>query len=436
MESKVKSHISNKTYLSNLDMIEEEDKDLKSELYMIPISGNKIMVAPGKSRMDENGIASCYVYVIQREKVISKLGVYEKKTDSMPLIFDISTFPEGSFCLFEEFEKNPSKLLDFVMKEEKTVFDFLIEEFPKIEDKKKTLKTAYRTLFELKSKEENKKDKEITPILKVISTASKEDSPTDAFLYTLKDAVTNEKTFIYTLLALQYIFKIEFRMNTDNGFYQDILQRWAIQDATSTIDVDIESYGIIETKESDTEPPVAAIVDLDESLSKKESIDESLPEKSDFKQEDEETTEVDQPTMEDATGDDTEDAMEETTEERKNAPSISLDLTPKPIDLDEITPGKVLDPIPESREIEEVEPSKAETKKPRKTRTPKSDSKPKAEPKSKSESKSKAESKAKSETKDSSMEVPLGTSLNMGTKPTIKVASKKIKMKSAVEKPK
>jgi hypothetical protein len=145
------------------------------------------------------------------------LGVYEKKTDTMPLFFDLSTFPEGAFCLFEEFEKNPSKLMDFVMSDEKTVFDFLIESFPALEEKKKTLKAAYRSLYELLSKEENKKDKEMKPILKVISEASKEETPTDAFLYTLKDAVNNEKTFVYTVLALQYVFKIEIKLKTDNG---------------------------------------------------------------------------------------------------------------------------------------------------------------------------------------------------------------------------
>jgi hypothetical protein len=408
MESKVKSHISNKTYLSNLDTLEEEDKDLKSELYMLPISGHKIMVSPGKSRMDENGIAFCYVYVVQREKVISKLGVYEKKSDSMPLIFDISTFPEGSFCLFEEFEKNPSKLLEFVMKEERTVFDFLIEEFPKIEDKKKTLKAAYKTIYETLMKEENKKDKEIKPILKVISAASKEESPTNAFLYTLKDAVTNEKTFVYTLLALQYVFKIEFRLKTENGFYQEIIGRWVIQDPASTVDVNVETYEIIESTDSETKPE--AIDEADSEFKEPETEPkEDFPEDvldSEFKQEPE-TEQEPEPEPEPEMG-----------------PSISLDETPKQVNLDD-TPVQVLEPIPESKELE----PEIEVKKTRKARTPKSDTKAKAE--SKAETKTKAKSKA--ESKDS-MATPLGTSLNSGTKPIKVPSSKKIKMKSAVEK--
>ena len=416
MESKVKSHISNKTYLSNLDTLEEEDKDLKSELYMLPISGHKIMVAPGKSRMDENGIAFCYVYVVQREKVISKLGVYEKKSDSMPLIFDISTFPEGSFCLFEEFEKNPSKLLEFVMKEERTVFDFLLEEFPKIEDKKKTLKAAYKTIYETLMKEENKKDKEIKPILKVISAASKEESPTNAFLYTLKDAVTNEKTFVYTLLALQYVFKMEFRLKTENGFYQEIIGRWVIQDPDSTVDVNVETYEIIEPAEPEpkAETKETEVTDEAEPETEPDAMVEPEPEEpdSEFKQEPE--TEA------------------ETEPVPEMGPSISLDETPKQVDLDDIS-IKELEPIPESKEFEsKTEP---EVKKTRKARTPKSETKPKAE--SKAETKPKTKAKSKAETKaesKGSMAIPLGTSLNAVTKPIKVPSSKKIKMKSAVEK--
>ena len=414
----MKSHISNKTYLSNLDTLEEEDKDLKSELYMLPISGHKIMVAPGKSRMDENGIAFCYVYVIQREKVITKLGVYEKKSDSMPLIFDISTFPEGSFCLFEEFEKNPSKLLEFVMKEERTVFDFLFEEFPKIEDKKKTLKAAYKTIYETLMKEENKKDKEIKPILKVISAASKEESPTNAFLYTLKDAVNNEKTFVYTLLALQYVFKIEFRLKTENGFYQEIIGRWLIQDPDSTVDVNVETYEIIEPSEPEPKAEIKETEATDEAEPEVtdamvEPEPEDVPD-SEFKQEPETET--------------------ETEPEPDMGPSISLDETPKQVDLDDIS-IKELEPIPESKEFESK--SETEVKKTRKARTPKSESKSKAETKAESKTETKTKAKSKAETKaesKGSMATPLGTSLNAVTKPIKVPSSKKIKMKSAVEK--
>jgi len=421
MESKVKSHISNKTYISVLDVLEEDDKDLKTELYMIPISGRKIMVAPGKSRMDENGIAFCYLYAIQRERVITKLGVYEKKSDSMPLIFDISTFPEGSFCLFEEFEKNPSKLIDLEMreKETKTVFDFLISEFPKIDDKKKTLKSAYKTIYELLMKEENKKDKDIKPILKVISTASKEDNPTDAFLYTLKDNASDKTVFVYTLLSLQYVFKVEFRFKTDNEKYQEIKGRWSIQDATSIVEVDVDTYEIVEPEK---EP-----INLDESLPKSEFKEEVEDEMKDAEDEMKE-----EPPLEEAPVEDQDDPLEETASDVESIkePNISLDVTPKILDLDEVTPNPLLSPIAEEVEISKPE---SEPKKTRKTRTPKSESKPKAEPKAKAESKAKTKPKSE-KTEEDVMKTPLGTSLNMGSKPIKVAASKKIKVKSTVEK--
>ena len=102
MESRVKSHISNKTYSSQLEKIEEEDMDAKSECYRLPISGHDIMVAPGKTIMD-NGIAYCYVYVIQQEKVTYKLGVYEKKTDTMPIFFDLSALSDSTFHQIQEY---------------------------------------------------------------------------------------------------------------------------------------------------------------------------------------------------------------------------------------------------------------------------------------------------------------------------------------------
>jgi hypothetical protein len=396
MEGRVKSHISNKTYITKLETIEDEDKDLKTELYMLPISGNKIMVAPGKSRMDESGIAFCYVYVIQRDKVVTKLGVYEKKSDSMPLIFDISTFPEGSFCLFEEFEKNPSKLLEFVMTQEKTVFDFLIDEFSKIEDKRKVVKSAYKTIYETFLKEENKNDKEMKPIMKVISAATKDkDSPvTDEFLYTLHDGASDKTVFVYTLLALQHVFNTEFRFKTDNEKYLDIAARWKIQDPNTTLDVDVDTYEIVKSAE----------VNLDKFT--------PIPEESEPS---DETTEEPSEEQPDTKLDDSLPKESETTEQ----PDTKLDdSTPKPVDLDSL-PKQELEEIPEETEVEVPDvPEEAESKesvpvkKTRKPRTPKSDT----------------------ETKPKTKKKPIGSSLNGEPKGETKIkAPSKIKLKSKKE---
>lgn len=422
MESKVKSHISNKTYIAKLETIEDDDKDLKTELYMIPISGHKIMVAPGKSIMDDSGIAFCYVYVIQKERVVTKLGVYEKKTDSMPLIFDLSTFPEGAFCLFEEFEKNPSKLNDFEMSEKGTVFDFLISEFPKVENKRKVLKSAYTIIFEKLMKEENKQDKEMnrmmTPIMKIISSATKNKDKeaiiTNEFLIKLKEnALSDKMIFVYTLIALQFVFKIDFKFRTDNEKYQEIRQRWTIPDSNSTLEVDIDSYEIV--AELEPEP------DVKESDVKESDIERVDP---DIKQE----PETDEPPEPEIDLSEDQDKLRTKTMEPISmfeAPDTKLDqLTPTPVE----SVPKVVDLDSESAteyKSEPLEESKIPVKT-RKTRTPKSkveltDSKVSTKSESKAESKdeSKAESKKeskrkspKSKTKDVDLVTPLGSSMN------------------------
>ena len=265
MEGRVKSHISNKTYTTDLEILEEEDVDQTSELYLIPISGHKIMVAPGKSIM-ENGIAYCYVYVIKDDKVLCKLGIYEKKTETMPLFFDISTFPEGSFCLFEEYEKNPSKLLDFEIVESmvktkmtKNVFDVLIEGFEKIPNKRERIKSAYKSLFSIyETKKGMEKYKKMKIILKLISDAGKisetdkEAPPTDVFIRTLKTNAADDTSgslFVMSLLALQFVFLIEFSFLTDNEELKSMKLDWSIKNATHLIEVDVESQGIVVTPE-------------------------------------------------------------------------------------------------------------------------------------------------------------------------------------------
>jgi hypothetical protein len=302
MEGRVKSHISEKTYITNIETLEEEDANETSELYMIPISGHKIMVAPGKTIM-EDGIAHCYVYVIKNEKVLCKLGVYEKKTETMPLFFDISTFPEGSFCLFEEFEKNPTKLLDFEMIEtdaepgtnavetkRQNVFDFLIDEFAKIPNKKERLKSAYKSLFSTyETKKSVEKYKKFKPILKIISEAGKEAEPTDAFIQTLKTNSQDKPVFVMTLLALQRVFLIEFtfitqyEMADEDDEYIKMKEDWPISNATKGLDVDVNTYTVLDpnlvVKESEPETDADAVPEAEpETDAVPEAEPEAVPE--------------------------------------------------------------------------------------------------------------------------------------------------------------
>ena len=219
MESKVKSELSSITYTTQLEKLEEEDKELKSELYIISVSGHDILVSPGKSIMNDSGIAYCYVYAIKQNKVVCKLGIYEKKTDTMPMIFDLSTFPEDSLRLLDEYEKNPSRLKELEYtnaNSSNTIFDYLINTlFPKIQDKKKKMGDTYKLVYTLYMK--NKQDKEMVPILKVLSAARKTD-PDDSFLQTLKELSTGERKtvdkrmFCLTLIALEPFFSVKFNV--------------------------------------------------------------------------------------------------------------------------------------------------------------------------------------------------------------------------------
>lgn len=248
MESKVKSRISNKTYTALLDTLDSEDRDVDSELYQVAISGRNIMIAPGKTRM-EDGVAYCYAYVILRNKVECKLGVYEKKTESMPMMFDLSTFPEGSFCLFEEFEKNPSKLVDLEMSDVKSIFDYLIQEvYPKMEDKKNKLKLAYRNLYETLKRDENKNDKDFKWVLKLISDESKLPEPKDTFLYAIKEKATDQKQFVVALLALQYVFQVDFVLLTDEPSFKELKKRWTVGKVKTVMEVDVSTQELIQER--------------------------------------------------------------------------------------------------------------------------------------------------------------------------------------------
>lgn len=260
MESKVKSELSPITYTTQLEKLEEDDRDLKSELYTLSISGTKILVSPGKSIMGDSGIAYCYVYAIKQNKVVCKLGVYEKKTDTMPMIFDISTFPEDSLRLFDEYEENPSRLKELEYTNSKTIFDYLIDTlFPKIQDKKKTMGDTYKLVYTLYMK--NKEDKEMVPILKVLSAARKTD-PDDSFLQTLKELSTGEsadkRMFCLTLLALEPFFSVNFNViyvpDKANNFvgyttfeeWKRLKERWVYDFKPDKIlDVNVENYEML-----------------------------------------------------------------------------------------------------------------------------------------------------------------------------------------------
>jgi hypothetical protein len=284
MESKVKSQLSNKTYTTQLEKLEDDDRDVTSELYLISVSGHSILVAPGKSIMSDMGIAFCYVYVIQQNRVICKLGVYEKKTDTMPLFFDLSTFPEDSLRVFDEYEKNPSRLKEFEHTESNNIFDYLIDTlFPKVKDKKKKMTETYKVVYELYRKDEQ--DKDMLPILKVLS-ATRKIEPTETFLQTLQKQATDKTKFCLTLIALEPFFSVNFNVKylsndnkpPTNNFMDDhaykewtrLKERWRYDfKADKIIDVSIDTYEMLGERDN----TLSVIPEISESKNM-ESVDE------------------------------------------------------------------------------------------------------------------------------------------------------------------
>jgi hypothetical protein len=115
MTSSVDSRISPKRYESILSEIEEEDQNIKSDLYELSIYDHTIHISPGKTIQDDEikDLVYCYVYVVKNDKVVQKLGLYERFTKEKEPFFDLSTFGKGTLCLFEKYETNPSIFLEF-----------------------------------------------------------------------------------------------------------------------------------------------------------------------------------------------------------------------------------------------------------------------------------------------------------------------------------
>ena len=125
--SKVKSQISAKTYDVGLETLEKKDDKFNSDLYKVNIFGKNVVIAPGRPINDTDipGLVYFYVYVIKQQKVVAKLGVYEKMTKEVKEIYNLSEFPDGSLLMFDVYYNKPDLIDDF---EEEEVGEELGEE--------------------------------------------------------------------------------------------------------------------------------------------------------------------------------------------------------------------------------------------------------------------------------------------------------------------
>jgi hypothetical protein len=115
-ESSVRSNlIADKVYKSLINTLDNEDNEVETDLYKIKIFGKNVIIAPGKSREVNPKYKFFYVYAIKNEKVVAKLGVYEKEINLLeetPEIYDLTKFKDGSLLLFDVYYNTPDLISD------------------------------------------------------------------------------------------------------------------------------------------------------------------------------------------------------------------------------------------------------------------------------------------------------------------------------------
>jgi len=110
-ESSVRSNIiPDKIYNGTLDTLDKDDNEIESDLYSVKIFGKNIRIAPGRSKDVNPKCVYFYVYAIKNEKVVAKLGIYEKEITSLEdklEIYDLTQFKDGSLLLFDVYYNKP-----------------------------------------------------------------------------------------------------------------------------------------------------------------------------------------------------------------------------------------------------------------------------------------------------------------------------------------
>jgi len=259
----VESRISSKTYKTNVDELEPNDQGLKSELYEVSIFNHLINISPGLVIKEDN-LSYCYVYAIKNNKVSKKIGVYET-LDESPDVFDLSTFSEGSLCLFDVYERNPSLILELEeVKSQKnvqdTVFDYLLTKINDDEPDKKTAltKNSYKGILmilnEKKKVQEDENSRIITNLLNIIK---KSISTKKYFNETTQDAIKkyakdlNKK--ILSLIVSEPFLKVRFIFTKDDEVYDDSeFREWSIKtDITEYVIVSVDTFEVLETYPAD-----------------------------------------------------------------------------------------------------------------------------------------------------------------------------------------
>ena len=258
----VDSRISSKTYKTNVDELEPNDQNLKSELYEVSIFNHVIKIAPGLVIQEDN-LSYCYVYAIKNNKVVKKIGVYELLDDKAQDVFDLSTFSEGSLCLFDVYERNPSLILELEEAKEEptdTVFDYLLTKINDDDpDKKIALtKNSYKgillVLTQKKKVQEDENSRIITNLLNIIKKSIEtkkyfNETTQEAIKKYAKDL--NKK--ILSLIVSEPFLKVRFIFTKDDEVYDDSeFREWSIKtEITEYVIVSVDTFEVVETYPAD-----------------------------------------------------------------------------------------------------------------------------------------------------------------------------------------
>lgn len=258
MESRADSRISGKRYETNLNEVYSEDVNVKSELYKVDIFGHTLHIAPGKVNYDEanEDLLYCYVYAVKNNKVVMKLGVYEKIDEQKDIeMFDLTEFNEGSMILFEYFEMNPTKITELeVIETSRSMKSESIDVFKMIKDnvfitsnpiyniysdlKTGKLKTTdifnqiHKLTKELDKQKGSISKQDLDNIKKILIDIKKSFGDEKKFNNNTFDAMTKvcenkyDSTFIMCILVLEWFLECRFIFtDLDHNIYLDFPQR-------------------------------------------------------------------------------------------------------------------------------------------------------------------------------------------------------------------
>lgn len=247
MESRVSSRLSAKRYETTLNEVFDEDVNFKTQLYKVDIFGHNLHIAPGKVIYDPDteDLVYCFVYAVQDDKPIMKLGVYEKIVESKDVeVFDLSEFKEGSMLLFEYYETNPTKVAELATSDKEVnmqnPFDLIrdnvytaasdIYKFyeSKSNEAKKYTKDAYNLFFKIHQTLE--KSSPLEKILKTVIGSARKSFADEKFfnLHNIETMKTYcgdklDEKFMVCLAVLSVFLKVKFVViNSEGAIYNDV----------------------------------------------------------------------------------------------------------------------------------------------------------------------------------------------------------------------